>query len=295
MIAVILMSHALPVLGADQEKEKRYLSEAEIKQKYRSCEGGWYSGPRPGKAWFTKDPWLWVVTPEFAKRFCMPEAFVSADLKGAEAVAFRLKTNDEEVICGLAGNSSSCYEKTVLRFELYIDSRTRIPKRHEGTYSQIAHVPSAMLITNSPATNKQRTENLKLQPRDRSADPIFETNQIGLLGVEGPRVAWPLTTLFQETFYGQIFPGLDYLAVEGFSGTFRNTRMQSKGIKRFIIAFTELKDPEKFDGKAVSEFAHVIELPDWYSEKVAEMDRTMGFDAASKIKEAFGVNEKNKK
>ena len=27
---------------------------------------GYYSGPRPGKNRYTKDEYLWVVTPEFA-------------------------------------------------------------------------------------------------------------------------------------------------------------------------------------------------------------------------------------
>jgi hypothetical protein len=285
----------LPVLGADQDKEKRYLSEGEIKQKYRTCEGGWYSGPQPGKARFTKDPWLWVVTPEFAKRFCMPEAFVSSDLKGAEAVAFRLKTKDEEVICGLAGNSSSCYEEVVMRFELYIDSKTKIPKRYDGTYFQRPHIPSGMLITTTSETDKKRRQDLKLKPRDQAATSILDINQVGLLGVSGSRVSWPLSSLFQETFYAQIYPGLDYFAFEGSTGSFKNSRMTAMGIKKFVIAFRELNDPEKFDGKAVSEFAHVIELPYWYSEKIAEIDRAKGFDAASKIKEAFGADQKNMK
>lgn len=292
MIAVILMSHALPVLGADQDKEKKYLSEGEIKQKYRTCEGGWYSGPQPGKARFTKDPWLWVVTPEFAKRFCMPEAFVSADLKGAEAVAFRLKTNDDEVICGLAGNSSSCYGEVALRFEIYVKSDVKIPKRHAGTYFQTPRIPSSMLITNTPESRKKTLEDLKTQPRDQSANFIFDVSQVGLLGVRGDRVEWPITTLYQQTFYARVFPGIDYYAFEGSSGFFNNARMIKAEIKKFVIAFSELGDGRMNDGKSLSEFAYVVELPDWYSDKVAEIDRLGGLKTSKKIKEAFGVEDK---
>ena len=36
------------------------------------------------------DPNIYVYTPEFAKRFQMPMQWVSDDLKGADAVAFRV-------------------------------------------------------------------------------------------------------------------------------------------------------------------------------------------------------------
>ena len=71
----------------------KLLSDTEVKAKYQNCEGGWYSGPRPGKARYAKDPFLWVVTPEFAKRFCMPPEFVSTDLKGQRPWLFALSKN----------------------------------------------------------------------------------------------------------------------------------------------------------------------------------------------------------
>ena len=48
------------------------VSEAELRAKYQSCPLGYYSGPRPGKNRYTKDEYLWVVTPEFAAAYCMP-------------------------------------------------------------------------------------------------------------------------------------------------------------------------------------------------------------------------------
>lgn len=75
---------------------ERTLSEAEVKAKYQNCPNGYYSGPRPGKARYTNDNFIWAVTPEFAGKFCMPPEFVSSELKGAEAVAFRIVEDSDE-------------------------------------------------------------------------------------------------------------------------------------------------------------------------------------------------------
>lgn len=54
---------------------------------------GTYSGPRPGRVRYTKDTFIWVTTPEFAKKFYMPEEFIRSELKGVEAVVFKIIEN----------------------------------------------------------------------------------------------------------------------------------------------------------------------------------------------------------
>jgi thiazole/oxazole-forming peptide maturase SagD family component len=146
-----LVFHGAASAQEATRQEQRPLSDAEVTAKYQNCPGGWYSGPRPGKARFARDPWKWVVTPEFAKRFCMPEEFVSTELKGAEAVAFRLMRKGDEENCGFGGNPNACWGETVLRFEVYIRSDVKLPKLHEGRYYQVARLPSRQVIGRSMA------------------------------------------------------------------------------------------------------------------------------------------------
>jgi hypothetical protein len=54
------------------------------------CPDGQYVGrPSPGRTSYLKDEYVWAVTREFAKRYCIPEEFIADDLKGAEAIAYR--------------------------------------------------------------------------------------------------------------------------------------------------------------------------------------------------------------
>jgi len=109
------------------------LSDIELKAKYQNCPSGYYNGPRPGKTRFIKDSWLWAVTPEFAQRFCMPSEFVSTELKGAEAIAYKLLKPQDEERCGEQGDSKVCYTRAEHRFEIYYRNGT-IPKELPASY-----------------------------------------------------------------------------------------------------------------------------------------------------------------
>jgi hypothetical protein len=75
LLSVVLSACAQqPDAKSYQEQEKRW----------QSCPDGYYSGPRPGRLNYDNDKYLWVVTPEFAKRFCMPEHLADPELKGAD-------------------------------------------------------------------------------------------------------------------------------------------------------------------------------------------------------------------
>lgn len=110
--AQVLSGQAL----ATQEKE------------WQSCEGGYYTGPRQGRRNFTNDKYLWVVTPQFAKRFCMPEHLVSNDLKGAEAIAFRMVDGADMDMCGVDDDGkANCSENSKGRFEIYLSQSLNLP------------------------------------------------------------------------------------------------------------------------------------------------------------------------
>ena len=68
------------------------------------------------------DPNIYVYTPEFAKRFQMPLQWASDDLKGADAVAFRVMPYYKS--CGWGGDPKACREDEVrCHMDVYFDHK----------------------------------------------------------------------------------------------------------------------------------------------------------------------------
>jgi len=69
------------------------------------------------------DPNVYVYTNEFAKRFQMPEEWVSGDLKGVDAVAFRVAPSPYKT-CGWGGDPKSCKSNQArCEVDLYFDHK----------------------------------------------------------------------------------------------------------------------------------------------------------------------------
>lgn len=284
----IFFTGTTPVSAQERPtQEQRLLTDSEVKAKYQNCEGGWYSGSRPGKVRYAKDPWLWVVTPAFAQKYCMPPEFVSAELKGAEAVAFRLLSKGDDENCGFGGNPNVCSGEVVLRFDVYIKSDVKLPKAHEGTYFQMTMTPSRMLIAKSQSENNARVKYHKEHP-ESALKPHFAGQQVGLVGVKDDKVAWSIVALYEQTHFGGIFEGIDYYAFEGSSGFFENPGIKQNDVTRFSILFDHLvSNKSKFHGRALGEFAYTIELPGAFTNKISEADRTRGRSVADLARRAF--------
>ncbi|MFN5940925.1 MAG: hypothetical protein ACK44C_11275 [Polaromonas sp.] len=263
------------------------MSDTEVKAKYQNCEGGWYSGPRPGKARYAKDPFLWVVTPEFAKRFCMPPEFVSTDLKGAEAVAFRIVKKPDDEYCGFGGNAEACAIPVALRFEVYIKRDVKLPRTSSSTYFQIPNTPSGMLISSSKTEMDARRKYHREHPQPALQLPL---DSVGLEGVKDGKVAWPIVQLYTQTHFGGILEGVDYYSFEGSTGFFENPGIKQNNVTRFFIDFQRPdRDKSKpLTGQPLSEMAHYIELPEAFTNQVAEADRTRGTNMKALLKDAFG-------
>ena len=74
---------------------------------------------------FRRDPNIWVYTKEVAQRAGMPLEWVSDELKGVAAAAFRMERHGAEEDCGWGKNPAAC--KPVVRcvLELYFDRQTQ--------------------------------------------------------------------------------------------------------------------------------------------------------------------------
>ncbi|PVE42964.1 hypothetical protein [Limnohabitans planktonicus] len=261
------------------------LTQAQVKAQYENCPSGHYTGPRPGKARYTKDPWLWVVTPEFARKFCMPPEFVSSELQGAEAIAYKMVQNQDEEVCGWGDNPDVCRRASEHRFEIYYKNGT-IPKDIDAPYFHAARTPSTKLLASSDAQWQFKMKSLKKKPRI-GALGVFESQQFGLQSVKGGKIAWPLGTLAQEVYYEEAFEGIDYLAVEGASGFSRLEGWRKSGAKQMVITAQKLNDPRKYSQTPMNEFALVITLPTRLSERLIQNDQAKGLDLQGLAREAL--------
>jgi hypothetical protein len=265
------------------------LGAAELKARYQGCELGHYQGYRPGKTRYAKDRYIWAVSPEFAQKFCMPPELVSTELKGAQAVAFKLVPGGFGENCGLGGQVETCAQGMDLRFEIYISREVKLPVKNEVDFyfGRGYRYDSYSLIGHSPASVKFNHEQWKSNPYP-GAIPRFETNAFGLSGIQGNKVVWPITTLYSHEYMGKLYDGsLDFIALQASSGMFRNRRMLKEGVQEFVISMRELSDRKNSDGRQVAEFAHVIHLPRVFSAQVQAMDLGDGDDWGALAREAL--------
>ena len=66
------------------------------------------------------DPNVYAYTADFARRFQMPEQWITPDLHGAEAIAFRVMSDYQS--CGWGGNPEACRKDEVQCFvDMYFD------------------------------------------------------------------------------------------------------------------------------------------------------------------------------
>lgn len=127
LIATAMMTlSAAPLSAAEhsppaavQDQERPYISPS---GKHRTYDE-WFV---QRKDVFTKDPYLWVYNASFAKDFHMPNRWIDAELRGADALAFR--TGSAFPLCGWGGDPDACKPVTMCLIEMYFhEGRNPLP------------------------------------------------------------------------------------------------------------------------------------------------------------------------
>lgn len=103
-LTILLMLAACATAWAQKPATKSHFQLEE--ERTQRCPEGKYGGPRDGARSFYQDPYIWFASREFAQRFCMPDSYIDDSLKGALALAVRLK-NEEFTLCGFVGGPGS--------------------------------------------------------------------------------------------------------------------------------------------------------------------------------------------
>lgn len=265
---------ALSAWGAQAQSSDtpKPMTQPEIQAAYQSCPVGYYSGPRPGKSRYTKDEYLWVVTPEFAKAWCMPPEFVDATLKGAEAVAYKLVYEGSEN-CGFGGNKEACGRRTAHGFEIYYKSSLQLPSvsNTKYNYSALYMIPSSKHLISQH------------KPRVAAAHDAWESERPGyqrrfrgwgLVGVKGSKPVWPITALREIQYIEELLPGYNYLSLEGSIGYFSNPRYEKLGVKQFVLVLDKSGETRKDEERDLrTDYGHVVYLPEPFINKIRQVDK----------------------
>lgn len=253
-----------------------------------SCAEGYYNGPRAGRKSYSNDKYLWVVTEDFAKRFCMPPEFVDKGLKGAEAIAFRMSKSwhiaDDR--CAVIDGKEACTGEDEILFDIYFRSDLNLPaanpdvKFYDGILDDAGgHISFGVKArTDSPGSRYRSGE---YQPPPGTI-PHFQNpfnhpnsgNTFALIGVHEGKGAWPIAALREYGYRANWRTGLDFVRVQGSTTGFYNPRREALGIRQFVIILDRppdddtRDDPKDSEKRVPEDYEHVIWLPEKFFEKV---------------------------
>jgi hypothetical protein len=242
-----------------------------LEQQYKNCPNGYYNGPRPGRVRYTKDPWMWVVTPAFAQKHCFPAEFISTELKGAEAIAVKIYENPDEIVCGWGDNKEVCRPtQRHWRFELYVPTGT-LPKARNVTYFNPADLASRMLFTKSEKERQSSYKYNDANPR-MGALGIFTLHQVDFYGIKDSKAVWGLGRMGTQQYYERVTSELDFLALSVLPGELANDKQYQRGMDKFVIAFRKPTVTYAFSDKDYDEAPLKVELPKSLIEKMRKQD-----------------------
>jgi hypothetical protein len=244
----------------------------DLEAQYRSCPQGYYSGPRAGRNRYTKDEYLWVVTPEFAAAYCMPPEFIDKTLKGAEAVAYKPVQEGAEN-CGFGGNKEACGRRTAHGFEIYYKSSLKLPSSSNTKYSYgaIYMIPSSKHLI-GPHKTKTPKEHEVWESERPGYQQRFKG--WGLVGVKDTKPVWPIAAFREIQYIEDLLPGYNYLSIEGSMGFFSNPQGEKLGATNFVLRLSKAGDKRDDEEKDLrNDYAHVIYLPNPFVNKIRQVDK----------------------
>lgn len=285
------------------------------------CPEGAYAGTREGARRFMQDPYVWFVSREFAKRFCMPEQFVDDSLSGALAVAVRLKP-DEEVTCGMyMGRSDQCPVNNKLLIDVYMDNRkANIPKADQSVnyYAGKAWNSRWYLGTGISEVKKRYAgENTEVEGERRPFSPVLsktvtKRDWTRFLYVAERKDWASMEGQFIEDYYrANWVDGMDLITLDASYG-FGDKRARNpdappdpkdphylEPVKKFAIAILRGKDESPYGNRWQANdwykknvaypkgYLHVIELPHKVSQMIYAYDQSEGDKFFGDIKRAI--------
>ncbi|CAC9589521.1 hypothetical protein, partial [uncultured Gammaproteobacteria bacterium] len=153
---------------------------------------------------YRKDTNVWVYTSAFAKRFGMPQQWIDNDLKGAEALAYRLDLDVYGTKCGYFSDVENCRPSTACVVDMYIDDKANLPWNNKARYASMYGRKSKSLLrsqypNDKPAYLYRRTK--RGQQYKMGLDVVY---------VSGSKI--PLNNYHLLEYDRDIYKNLDYIS-----------------------------------------------------------------------------------
>ena len=271
------------------------------------CTDGEYKGPDTGKSRYLKDDFTWFVTRDFAKRFCMPESFVDEQLKGAEALAWRVKPS-EEAICSIKDGKEICSRKNLFELDLYLKSNLALPKADPEVlyyWNDLQPISSSgeIISTNRRLIDMHARREGKYQEPPGGRAPFFtpsgsgEKNRVLFLYLRAmPQGTLRLQTDLIEKYYRANWAnGLDIVSLRASTGlglgTIDDPANPYREIRNFVIGVNpQRKQPGNMqaeDQLTRRDYAHTIEVPDRLGAMISAYDSKRWDELFGPIKRAI--------
>jgi hypothetical protein len=111
-----LTTYALAVLASSQPFAQDYLKVPNNYVEQQTFKG----------QVFERDNNIWIYNNEFAKQFGMPGQWISSEISGIEAAAFRVEESTNAKVCGVGGKADQCLTGGKCMLDIYVDE-TKYP------------------------------------------------------------------------------------------------------------------------------------------------------------------------
>ncbi len=212
---------------------------------------------------YKKDIHVWVYTSAFAKRFGMPKQWIDDELKGAEALAYRLDLDVYGTKCGYFSEVENCRPSTACIVDMYIDDKADLPWNTENRFdSRYGSKSIGVLIP----------QNIKDDPGWRKR--AIKRGQQYKLGLDstgivfGKNDKWRLGAYYILEYDRDIYKNLDYLSGSVICRTFGKER----GVKINIDKPVFREDGSvNHKGKRL---AHQVKIPNSFMQRIEAYDKT---------------------
>ncbi|VVH51376.1 hypothetical protein BPUTSESOX_255 [uncultured Gammaproteobacteria bacterium] len=210
---------------------------------------------------YKKDIHVWVYTSAFAKRFGMPKKWVDDELKGAEALAYRLDLDVYGTKCGYFSNMENCRPATACVVDMYIDDKANLPWNNKVRYASMYGRKSKSLLRSQYSNDKPA---YLYRSTKRGQEYKLGLDSTGI--VYGKNDKWKLGAYYILEYDRDIYKNLDYLSGSVICHSFGEERDVKINIDNPVF---------RKDGSVSmkSTLAHQIKIPNSFMRRIEVYDK----------------------
>ena len=236
---------------------------------------------------YSKDNHVWVYNSRFAKRFGMPQEWVDDDLKGAEALAYRLDLDLYGTACGYFGELETCRAVVAWVVDMYIEDQANLPwtneTRFDSTYVRKSNgFLRSLYPDDKPAYLYRRTK--------RGNGYTLGLDSINI--VNGKKDQWNMGNYRIYEYDRDIYKDMDYISGSVICRSFGKARHVKMNVKKAIF-----RDDGSISPKSKKNIVHRIKIPNSFMQRIETHDKAQyePHSLFKSLQERLGTTTKIKK